>query len=109
MAFKDAFEYHAEKIINQAKRKGFCTKSQLEYLTLYNEIQNFERPYYFDEEMAANTQILEDKFEESPADESVVTVSSDEELELEHNEASAGSEESTGVDGSVAEDGAETK
>jgi len=34
---KDGFQYHAEKINNQIKEKGFCTKSQLEYLKLYND------------------------------------------------------------------------
>lgn len=33
---KDGFQFHAEKIMNQIKDKGFCTKSQLEYLKLYN-------------------------------------------------------------------------
>jgi hypothetical protein len=34
--YKTGFEFHANKIRQQIKEKNFCTKSQLEYLTLYN-------------------------------------------------------------------------
>ena len=62
MLFNNGFEFHAAKIIDQVKTKGFCTKSQLEYLMLYNEIQQFEKPYYFNTEIANKTKVLDDKF-----------------------------------------------
>ena len=35
--FKDGFSHHANKILTQVEDKGFCTKSQLEFLVLHNK------------------------------------------------------------------------
>jgi hypothetical protein len=40
--FNNGFQVHADAIMNQVKEKGFCTKSQLEYLVLFNEIEGIE-------------------------------------------------------------------
>lgn len=36
--FTDGFKFHADKIHKQVRDHGWCTKSQLEYLILYNNM-----------------------------------------------------------------------
>ena len=38
--------------------KEFCTKSQLEYLILYNEVTEFERPYHLSRDGLKNLRVL---------------------------------------------------
>lgn len=58
--FQNGFQVHADAIINQVKEKGFCTKSQLEYLILYNEIEGIEKPYQLSKLQAENTVFVDD-------------------------------------------------
>jgi len=43
------------------KEKGFCTKSQMEYLILYNEVFEIEKRYHFPDLVAEETAFLVDK------------------------------------------------
>ena len=61
MNFKDGFEYHAEKIMQQIKATEICTKSQLEFLILYNEISEFEKPYYLSQGLASNLTVIKER------------------------------------------------
>lgn len=58
--FTSGFEVHADTIMNQVKEKGFCTKSQLEYLVLFNEIEGIERPHHLSKEQVEKTVFLDD-------------------------------------------------
>jgi len=51
--------------MEQVKDQGFCTKSQLEYLVLYNEIEEVEKPYHLSKDEIENTVFLEDESEKS--------------------------------------------
>lgn len=48
--------------MEQIKEKNYCTKSQLEYLILYNEIQNYEEPYFLDEKLVARLRLIDVDF-----------------------------------------------
>ena len=49
MDFESGFELHAKIIVRQVKDKGFCTKDQLEYLMLYNDIFSKSKPYFIED------------------------------------------------------------
>jgi hypothetical protein len=48
--------------MTQIKEKNYCTKSQLEYLILYNEIQNYEEPYFLDGDLVAKLSLIDVDF-----------------------------------------------
>ena len=58
--FSDGFELNAQKIYHQVRTQGFCTKAQLEYMILYNQVFEIEKRYYFEEDILEDTKFYED-------------------------------------------------
>lgn len=58
--FSDGFELNAQKIYSQVKTQGFCTKAQLEYMILYNQVFDIEKRYHFEDDIIEDTKFLED-------------------------------------------------
>ena len=49
--------------MNQIRKTDTCTKSQLEYLILYNNMLNTEEPYHLENEKINDYTILNDELE----------------------------------------------
>ena len=47
--------------MQQVKDKGFATKSQLEYLILFNDVEDTERPYHLSKSQVENTVFISDR------------------------------------------------
>ena len=60
-SFLNGFDHHAELIKKQVIEKGFCTKSQLEYLVLYNQQVEADKRCLFDPHTQKKTKIFIDK------------------------------------------------
>lgn len=57
--FTDGFAHHANLIRDQVETKGFATKSQIEYLMLYNSHKDWEDRILFDEEVSTKTEVID--------------------------------------------------
>ena len=75
--FKDGFERHAEMIYNQIKNQKLCTRSQLEYLILYNSMLDNERPYRLSKDITYELKIFGDD-NDTDSEEALTTDLSDE-------------------------------
>lgn len=58
--YQDGFDYHAQKIIDQVNEKGFCTKSQLEYLELWRERTQWQQKYTYKDFRIAEAKFFDD-------------------------------------------------
>ena len=60
-SFTDGFSHHAHLIAKQVRDSGFCTKSQLEYLVLYNQMVEYDSRCVFSGDQLARTKIFKDR------------------------------------------------
>jgi len=58
--YQDGFDFHANKILKQIEDKGFCTKSQLEYLDLWRSKNDYDSKYTVDSYNIASTKFFDD-------------------------------------------------
>lgn len=59
--YQDGFDYHANKIIDQVNEKGFCTKSQLEYLQLWRERTQWQQKHTYEDFKIAEAKFFDDQ------------------------------------------------
>ena len=58
--YQDGFDFHANQILSQIQEKGFCTKSQLEYLDLWKSKNTYDSKYTLDSYKIASTKYFDD-------------------------------------------------